>query len=426
MLELRVLTGTHAGARALLSAEPQWIGSGDECALILTDEGLLDQHACLEHAPDGTWVLRWQDEQEPPLVLRPGVSAWVGPVRIAVETLGTPWRDDLPLVTPITPAAARLEEPARQAPSSAARPSRRWVFAAAGTCALLMAGWALATAWPHVSKSLAREAAPPPVTRAPDEPLPAMIARLGLNARVTLDVSKPQRPVARAVFLSAQETEALAQALSRRTPAAHLELIEEAQAVEQVVRQVQRVAEPLGATLAVRHLGGGRFRVEGQVADESQRTQIATDLKDLLPQVMQFEFAMQARSELANAMLSELKRLGIGQLQGGWREGVLVIDARLPPGGVPQWERALLAAAERYEVPFRAMVVGGEATAGSSSASSPFTVRSVVSTPQPYVILSDGTKLVPGAQIAGWLLVEIDRQGVRFKGPEGQTITVER
>jgi type III secretion protein D len=253
-----------------------------------------------------------------------------------------------------------------------------------------------------------------------------MIARLGLNARVTLDVSKPQRPVARAVFLSEQETEALAQVLSRRTPAAHLELIEEAQAVEQVVRQVQRVAEPLGAKLSVRHLGGGRFRVEGQVADESQRTQIATDLKDLLPQVTEFEFAMQARSELANAMLSELKRLGIGQLQGGWREGVLVIDARLPPGGVPQWERALLAAAERYEVPFRATVVGGEATAGSSSALSPFTVRSVVSTPQPYVILSDGTKLVPGAQIAGWHLVEIDRQGVRFKGPEGQTITVER
>ncbi len=57
MLELRVLTGTHAGARALLTDEAQWIGSGDNCALILTDEGLVEQHARIEHRPDGTLLL---------------------------------------------------------------------------------------------------------------------------------------------------------------------------------------------------------------------------------------------------------------------------------------------------------------------------------------------------------------------------------
>ena len=40
MLELRVLTGVHAGASALLAAHPQWVGSDEDCALILTDTGV--------------------------------------------------------------------------------------------------------------------------------------------------------------------------------------------------------------------------------------------------------------------------------------------------------------------------------------------------------------------------------------------------
>lgn len=424
MLELRVLTGTHAGARALLSAEPQWIGSGDECALILTDEGLLGQHACLEHAPDGTWVLRWPDAREPPVVLRPGVSAWVGPVRIAVETLGTPWRDDLPVATPIAPAAPEAEPGPAQTLRSSSTGTWRRVCAAVIVVAILGAG--LVIAWPRVQAALAPEAPAPQTARAPDEPLPGVIARLGLRERVTLDLSDPQRAIAKAVFLSEQESEALAQALSRRTPRPHLEWVDEAQAVRQVVQQVQRVGEPLGAKLDVRYLGGGRFRVEGQVADESQRSQLATDLKDMLPQVVEFEFAMQARTELARAMVDELKRLGIAQLQGRWSEGVLVMDVRLPPGGLAQWERALLSAAASYEVPFRATVLGAAMAAGGPSTPPPFRLRSVVSTPQPYVILSDGRKLALGGEIAGWRLVGIDRQAVRFEGPEGQAISMER
>ncbi len=40
MLELRILTGTHAGARALLTDIPQLVGSDEGCALILSDTGI--------------------------------------------------------------------------------------------------------------------------------------------------------------------------------------------------------------------------------------------------------------------------------------------------------------------------------------------------------------------------------------------------
>lgn len=96
MLELRVLTGIHAGARALLTADSQVIGSGEECALILSDGGVLAQHARLESSADGSVVLRWLDDALPPVWLQPGQSACIGPVRIAIETLGAPWREDLP------------------------------------------------------------------------------------------------------------------------------------------------------------------------------------------------------------------------------------------------------------------------------------------------------------------------------------------
>ena len=48
MLELRVLTGTHAGARVLLPDTPQQLGSDPSCDLVLSDEGLLARHAAIE------------------------------------------------------------------------------------------------------------------------------------------------------------------------------------------------------------------------------------------------------------------------------------------------------------------------------------------------------------------------------------------
>jgi type III secretion protein D len=100
---------------------------------------------------------------------------------------------------------------------------------------------------------------------------------------------------------------------------------------------------------------------------------------------------------------------------------------RVPPGGLPQWEQALLAAAAQYDVPFRAQVRGPDTAAeGAPAQQLPFQVRSVVTSPLPYVVLSDGRKMATGGEIDGWRLLAIDARSVRFQGPQGHPLTLER
>jgi type III secretion protein D len=426
MLELRVLTGTHAGARALLSQQPQWIGCGDDCALILSDEGLLDQHARIAHRPDGTLLLTWIDANQTPVVLRPGESAWVGPVRIAVEVLGSPWRDDPPLAT-----AAATPEPQTDAaqalpPPRAAR-RRRWGLRAV----LLLCAVTAILAWPLAQPVLSsvstgtQAAAPAP--SATQEPLGPLIARLGLKGRVTFETADPQRPTVKAQLLSGEEVEALANELARRQPRPQLTLVDEAQAIDTIVQGVRRLGLLFDATLSTHYLGGGRFRVEGQVAETAQREQLAADLHDAYPQVVAFEMALGVRAQTAQALVDELKRRGVAQLQARWDQGLLTMDVRVPPGGLPQWEQALLAAAAQYDVPFRAQVRGPDTAAeGAPAQQLPFQVRSVVTSPLPYVVLSDGRKMATGGEIDGWRLLAIDARSVRFQGPQGHPLTLER
>jgi type III secretion protein D len=428
MLELRVLTGTHAGARALLAEQPQWIGRGDDCALILSDEGLLDQHARIEHRPDGTLLLIGGDEGQAPVIIRPGESTWVGPVRIAVAVLGSPWHDDPPLANAAaTPEPETATDPPVQPPRPAWR--TRW-----GACAVLaLCAAATVLAWPLAQPLLSALSAgmqptpPTPTPPAPQEPLGQLITRLGLKGRVTFENTDPQRPTVKAQLLSGEEVEALANELTQRQPRPQLTLIDEAQAVDSVTQGVRRLGELFDATLITQYLGAGRFRVAGQVAEAVQRDQLASDLQDAYPQVVAFEIAIGVRAQAAQAMVDELKRRGVAQLQGRWDQGLLTMDVRVPPGGLPQWEQALLAVASQYEVPFRARVSGQDiATDGANAPHLPFQVRSVVTTPLPYVVLSDGRKMATGGEIDGWRLLAIDARTVRFQGPQGHPLTLER
>ncbi len=425
MLELRVLTGTHAGARALLSAEPQWIGSGDDCALILTDEGLLDQHAQIEHRPDGTLVLRWQDENQSAVVLKPGESAWVGPVRIAVEVLGSPWRDDLPIASePLAPEPVPETHPVPRPARTRARAA--WITLAG----LALSAGGAALAWPWALSALPRQAAPAPsnapALQATQEPLAQLISRLGFKGRVLVDTSDPQAPGVKAMFLSDQEVETLANELAQRRPRPHLSLVDEAQAAEQVVQGVQRIGTLHETTLSTRYLGEGKFRVEGQVNEAAQRTQITADLRDSYPQAAAFEVAIGVRAEAARALVEGLRQRGIAPVQARWEQGLLTMDVRLPPGGLPHWERALLEVAAQHDVPFQAEVRGLDPAGGTDPPQFPFKVRSVVATPVPYVVLDDGRKLAAGGEIKGWRLVGVDHRAVRFEGPQGHPMILER
>lgn len=371
MLELRVLTGTHAGARALLADVPQLIGSDEDCTLILSDTGIQRRHASLEHQPDGSILWRLLDGDLPPLVIRPGQGTRLGPVRLAVERTDAPWQDEVPMLEPDLPEPA-LEETAQAATATPRRvgPGARWTGVMPWLAAAV--GLLVAILWPVVhalqgtrtaahapvhSAAGADAAAEAPVST-PADAVRRVLADLGLAQQVTLDSTDPQSPVVHAGFVSEDELLALAQALARLSPRPRLVTADDAQ------------------------LAGA-------------------------------------------ALLRDLQRQGLGQVTGQWIDGTLVVDAVLVPGMQPRWEQALVAAAARHALPFRAQVSIVPAPPPAATGPLPFTVRSVVTSPLPHITLVDGRKLFVGGRLDGWLLTAISPRALTFEDRQGHRITQE-
>ncbi len=365
MLELRVLTGTHAGARALLADVPQLIGSDEDCTLILSDTGIQRQHASLEHQPDGSILLRLLDGDLPPLVIRPGQGTQLGPVRLAVERTDAPWQDEVPMLEPDLPEPA-LEETSQAATATPRRvgPGARWTRVMPWLAAAV--GLLGAILWPVVhalqgTRTAAHASVHPAATAPVSTPADAVrrvVGELGLAQQVTVDSADPQLPVVHAGFVSEDELLALAQALARLSPRPRL-----------------------------------------VTSDDAQRA--------------------------GAALLQDLQRQGLGQVTGQWIDGTLVVDAVLAPGMQPRWEQALVAAAARHALPFRAQVSTTPAPPPAATGPLPFTVRSVVTNPLPHVTLTDGRKLFVGGRLDGWLLTAISPRALTFEDRQGHRITQE-
>lgn len=455
MFELRILTGAHAGARALLPDAPQVLGSGMDCDLILSDEGVLAQHATLERQEDGSTVLRWLDSDLPPLTIRPGEGAKVGPVQIAVDSSDAPWRDDVPLcAAPEDGASAELDAlansaddalaedgtpaivlegaaPAKPPVAKTAWPRTVLKGAVAAMLVAAIAGgwWALArssaqstSAAAAAAAGIAAAAAANADPKAISKPVMELAARLGLTDRVVIQARAGQPLMVHAVLLTDDETEQLASALSRLSPRPGLTLLSEAELQLEVKTALETIAN--GQALKAKHMGAGRFRIEGRVKNETQGEELLARLAKAAPAARGFESALLTDAQSAEAMIEDLRRAGVPAITGQWSGEVLALEVTLAPSDVPRWEQLLLAVATRRQVPFRANLQLTENV--SRAATLPFSVRSVVSSDMPYIVLADGRKLVTGASVGGWELIAIQSQRVVFKGADGRQLTLER
>lgn len=454
MFELRVLTGTHAGARALLPDAPQVLGSGDDCDLILSDEGVQERHARLEQREDGTTVLHWLEGDLPPLVIHPGEGVRIGSVEIAVEPLDAPWRDDVtscdaghpaPALAPAGPASpdeARIDEamdstrpaPATAAPAGGAlRDGSRlarvpgWLILA--VAAIAAAGW-LTSRW------MAQPATPEPTggssTAVGSPGLPtgtndilAAIRRLGLSDRAEVSMNAARQPVVRAFLLSEEEAESLASALAQLTPRPGLQLTDEQDLLVAVTDTLQRYAGGGRTPLTARYMGDASFRLEGRVTDELQKQALLATMRERFPQVRTFDASIQTDTGIADGLLEALRRRYGGEIQGAWADGTLSLELTLARAEVLRWEQVLQAVAADYPVPLRARLHVIEPQE-PPAVRLPFSVRTVAGTDPPYVLLDTGEKLTIDGSIGGWRVVQINAKAVVFESLRGRRITLER
>jgi type III secretion protein D len=440
LLELRIVSGTHAGARVPLPESPQVLGSSGECDLILSDEGVSSEHVRISIAPDGEVLVEWLGESPGTLTLQPGQGVKVGPVGIAIELADAPWRTDLPmLVAPdehkddsepldsldsaaVAGQAGMADEPVP--PTSRKRPS--WGLGVVAVAALVASGtWWQAGKAPAVAASTA-----PPTSIAPmlhTDQVKAVLAATGLSDRVRIELGAGRLPIAHAAFLTDEQAEALALALSRLNPRPGLRLISEEDVRQAVSDELQRQAATDPLSLRASYLGEGRFRIEGRVRHAQDKAVILQALRAAAPDVRSFEAALLTDAEAATALVDELHRLGIEQIKGHWTDGVLTLKVRMPGSAVALWERALTSALTLHPLPLRATLEWMPVRVALEEPLPPApSIRSVVGGEQPYVVLADGNKLMVDGRTEQWRLVQIAARSVVFETHQGRRMTVER
>ncbi len=448
MLELRVLTGTHAGARVLLPDQPQSLGSASDCDLILTDEGLLAHHAQIEARDDGTVLLQWLEPPGQEVILSSGEGAELGPIQIAIESADMPWRDTVPLRGPVATEALANGSPDGQTAATHGKPSGEalgrlrspqnvtsmlvWTLAGLG---LLASGVAVAQ-WllqghgqaSNQASGLAAEnggaaASRPASARAAVE---AAIAPLGLGTKVRVEPDARTGGTGvrvRAAYLDQAQAQALREALQRLPQPPRLDFLTAAQ-VEALLEDALLMREGgTGTRLKGTPLEGGRFRIDGHVGSKQQAEELLGQLARTLPWIQGLESGLVIDEEEAQALLQALQGLGLGEVEGQWSGSRLELRARIPSSLIPRWERGLAAAVASHNVPFNVAVI---AAPPPVAAALPFALRSVVGGVMPFVTLSDGRRLAIDGQAEGWRLLAIRPEAVVFENAQGLRFTLER
>lgn len=447
LLELRILTGTHAGARVLLPDAPQILGCGDDCDLILSDDGIAPQHARLEVQDDGSVLLHLLDAGVEALVIRSGEGAMVGDVTIALADADAPWQDDVPLAQvaptlsdhPGTETDAVDAEAAALAAAQALavrqaderRASRRAALAwLTGVAVAAAIGGTAAWRWqqaqqpaPTAQATTATPAAPPPAV----DPVDAVVAQFNLGQRVRVERRPGQPPAVLATLLSQDDTESLALALSRLSPRPGLRLTSEQDLQSMVADAVDRQSMASERPLKASYLGDGNFRLEGRVTNAQAKQAVLDRVRADVPQALGFEQALVTDGEALVAMVEDLQREGFADTRGQWVDGVAQLKLPVATTEMARWERVLQVVAGRHRLPFRAMVDPvGPALAGRDPALRPPDIRSIVSGVQPYVVLADGSKLMVDGTTQGLRLVEVQPRAVIFEASGGRRVAVER
>jgi type III secretion protein D len=404
---------------------------------MLGDEGLRSHHARLQAREDGTVGLTWLEAPGPELVLQPGEGVALGPVRIAIAFVDSPWEDNIVLrgsegsASEATAAQTTGTTPAGERLHAAGPHQRRRLIALAGLAAglgLCSVAW---LAWPSAPGIASSPASPAPPATVQNEQTPsaisvvqAAIEPLGLGTRVRIEPDAQRGVRVQSAYLSREEAQALRTALARLMPPIRPVVLSPDQVQGQLDEALLSLDLGPSAGLQAVALGPGRFRIEGRVKDASQREQVLAVTAAASPWALELVPALSTDEERAQALLQALRDLRLAEVDGTWAEGRLNARVRIAPAALPQWERELALAVVRYPVPLRVQL--SQVAPPTPSASLPFTLRSVMGGSMPFVTLADGRRLALDGQAEGWRLVAVRTDAVVFERRDGTRVTLER
>lgn len=436
-LQLRVLSGCHMGA-SLPVQGGESLGADTQCDIVLTDFGL-DGPLWL-HLDARSWGLFEQQESAPsswPLPPRPwGDVARLGAQHLTVCPQDMPWQQleqSLQVSAPILEqhagesevavltqakqgAAPESAEPLQAEHKSHANGRRLW--GVLGLLMVLTAGglWARS----QLVNSLSGHTDVVVERSNAGESLHAVqqaLAHIEGTQRLQVQV-RPDGQVEVVGWVdSVVQLDGLAHALAMLVPAPLLRVHTLPEVIDELASSMHALGQESAARLDFAVVGLGRIGVKGQVLLQSEHDRIMRQLSEHIPRGIELLDQIRVAQTQDGVLRQWLQQEGFSDVNAVWQATHMKIALSLQQGQRNLLENVLL----RKETPLAGIpfvLQANEAAAISASkAPLPFQIRGVVGGDLPYVVLTDGTKLLVGASYKGWHLLEVQDKQLVFDGP---------
>ena len=439
-IELRVLLGSQAGSRLILSPMQYNLGSGDDCDVILSGPKMEEMHACLnfdgEQVTIRTIAGKISDAhgneitEEYPLAY--GAPIEIGGIWISVDKSDADWPDpaDVVPIMPAPPSPAlpdkthvsgeigNTEPPLDNQKKFRARKLLIAASAALGLIALtgiILAAWLINDATPQPS---------PGSTSLPQTPLadPPNLAKVrevlttgAPGSSIYISITGSRQIIVKGFVPDSASKASLLASLEILNPPPKVTLLVDAEIAELASKLLSEKLDISKAKLSVDGVHGGQLTLQGAVATQGVRDSVIDMLQaeisglrsisisslvlaDDLPQLLQ--------DQLASADL--LKKIQIME-----RQPEFTMRGTLTEEEMLRWESLIVDFTVRFGklLPIRA-------TMSVATTTPPLQVQTIIGGSSPFVMTNDGERGMRGGEGKGNKLVIVKDSEIIFEGKE--------
>ncbi|MCX5590262.1 type III secretion system inner membrane ring subunit SctD [Alcaligenes endophyticus] len=410
--ELRILSGLHQGATAPISSVLR-LGQSNDCDILLADPDLPPEPVVISCQEQGWRV------GESELIAFNQVVQW-GAISITVATPQQPWP-----VLPIPTTSSSLSESdssgisaSREQPDLAPTQSvtqttfyGRYPVLIAAVLLLVLGGlFTVMGPWWGAPEPSAAPTAP---ALADPQQVKNLLDKVVGGEALQVAVLDDGSLAVQGWVGSSTERDALAQALTQIWPMPALQVY----AWNEVLSELQQMTAnlPVYQQFAIQQ---GQIQIQGIALDPAQRTELLAQIQARYPQITIQKEDYLLAEQVLDRVETDLHEAGLTEVLLRWQGSHLVLDADALDAQqherlnqlLPQWEQRFWARVQLDQADQQPIL--------------PFIIRSVVSGPEPYVVLADGAKLLQGGTYQGYRLLAIEPKQLVFQA--GRRLTIPR
>lgn len=434
-LELRILSGAQAGAQAPV-LHGQSIGTAMDCDFILAASSAPIE-TCELLLSGETWRVG-RDAVPMPL----NQPALFGSTWLTVAQAGQPWpQTPVPVSTPATENAdmpsenespssdpqtdAALPEAAPTAgvhakkPSPADRKNRAiyvgilifLLLAMAASAALLLSRSATSSLVPDntgAERELALQAAIQKINEA--------LSSLGVSDRLSAVRQANGTILVSGWARTAEERDKVALAMTRIWPMPGLNV----QIEDEIVQRIELALARQPIYYTARYMDNGKVRLEGVALDQTHLERAENMLRDQFPGITVDTASVMLADDTQALLQEKLRAAGYADASLAWQDKKLVVTSTAQNRAEYSAMQALVADFNETHGRIARLVSPG----GLDSHDAPFEIRTIISGAQPYIVLSDGRKVLVGGNHDGYRLEAIEPTRIILQGRE--RIVIER